>query len=238
VEIGESAAAIARKVDPYRDLSVIDARAPRFNQAFVALTSWIALMTGAWWVAGLMGLQLAIGLVFGRQYCISCLVYFGVIQPLFGKGEIEDARPPRFANILGATFLLSASLAHIAGLHTLGWALVVMVAGLATVAVVTGFCMGCTVYRIAARLRGVGSRARDHVDPSDFPGLRERSIIQFTHPLCTDCGKLERELLSQGREPVVVDVTRDRGLAHKYGVTVVPFAFEVASDGRVLTRLA
>jgi hypothetical protein len=37
-----------RLADPYRDLDVIDARAPRFNQAVVGLLSVLAVATG-WW---------------------------------------------------------------------------------------------------------------------------------------------------------------------------------------------
>ena len=35
-----------RRADPYRDLAVIDARAPRFNQAVVGLLSLAAVLTG------------------------------------------------------------------------------------------------------------------------------------------------------------------------------------------------
>jgi hypothetical protein len=239
VQIGESTAARTRTADPYRDTDVIDERAPRFNQSIVALITAVAALTGAWWLAGLMGLQLAVGLTFGRRFCLPCVLYFEIVQPVIGEGEIEDARPPRFANILGATFLLGSGIAHLIGWSTLGWALIVMVSALATLAAVTGFCLGCTVYRIVARLRGVGSRAHDRVDIEDFSAPPDSQVVvQFTHPLCTDCRKLERELQAQGHELVTVDVTSDRDLAHKYGVTVVPLAFAVASDGRVLERLA
>ncbi|HEX2069712.1 MAG TPA: DUF4395 family protein, partial [Actinomycetota bacterium] len=55
-----------RTADPYRDVDVVDARAPRFNQAVVALATILTLVTDQWWIAGLMGLQLAICLAFGR----------------------------------------------------------------------------------------------------------------------------------------------------------------------------
>lgn len=227
-----------RTADPYLDTDVVDERAPRTNQAFVAVLCWLALATGAWWLAGLMGLQLAVGLVLGRRFCLPCVFYFEVIQPIFGEGAIEDARAPRFANILGAGFLGVASSAHLAGLPRLGWALIVLVAVLATVAVVTGFCLGCTMYRVIARFRGVRPGHHDHLELADF-GIENSAgaVIQFTHPLCSDCRELEAILRAEGRDPVLVDVSQRGDLARKYHVAVVPAAFDVAANGKVLARL-
>ncbi|HEX2195851.1 MAG TPA: DUF4395 domain-containing protein [Actinomycetota bacterium] len=226
-----------RTADPYRDLDVVDARAPRFNQAAVALTTILALVTDQWWIAGLMGLQLAIGLAFGRRYCLPCVLYFEVVQPRFGEGPVEDARPPRFANVLGATFLLAASGAHLAGWVTGGRALVAIVAALASLAVVSGFCMGCSMYRLISRLRGIRPGHHDRVDAADF-GLSSEAVVQFTHPLCSDCGELERSLRAEGKGVVVVDVTKEAALARKYHVDVVPLALRVSAEGEVLERLA
>ncbi len=227
----------ARTADPYRDVDVVDARAPRFNQAAVALTTALSLLTGQWWIAALMGLQLAVGLVFGRRYCLPCVFYFEVVQPRFGEGPVEDARPPRFANVLGAGFLIGASAAHVAGLHAVGWTLIAIVAGLATLAVTTGFCMGCSMYRVISRIRGIRPGHHDHVDTEDF-GIASEAVVQFTHPLCSDCNDLERSLRAGGAEVVLVDVTKSPSLARKYHVDVVPLALRVSGEGRVLERLA
>ena len=37
-----------RRADPYRDLDVVDARAPRTNQATVGILSLLAVLTGFW----------------------------------------------------------------------------------------------------------------------------------------------------------------------------------------------
>jgi hypothetical protein len=216
---------------------VVDARAPRFNQGAVAVTSWLAIATGHWWIAAVMGLQLAAGLIFGRRYCLPCVLYFEVVQPRIGEGPVEDARPPRFANVLGAAFLLGATAAHAAGWHTFGWTLVALVAGLATLAVVTGFCAGCSMYRVAPRLRGIRPGHHDQVDAADF-GIDRESVVQFTHPLCSECHALERSLRAEGAAVVLVDVTKEPGLARKYHVDVVPLALRVSSGGKVVERLA
>ncbi|TME34860.1 MAG: DUF4395 domain-containing protein, partial [Chloroflexi bacterium] len=97
----QAALKMIRKADPYRDTDVIDARAPRTNQAIVGTLSLLAALTGWWPIFGVLAGQLAIGLVFGRRYCVPCLLYFEVIQPRIGEGPIEDSRPPRFANVVG-----------------------------------------------------------------------------------------------------------------------------------------
>ncbi len=229
-----------RKADPYRDTDVIDARAPRTNQAIVGTLSLLAVITGWWPILGVLAGQLAIGLVFGRRYCIPCLLYFEVIQPRIGEGPIEDSRPPRFANIVGAVFLSAATVSYIVGLATLGLALGLVVAALALLAAITGVCVGCEIYRFAARLRGVRTRRIDSVDLAELGASAAAGeiVVEFTHPLCTDCRSLEAELRAAGRTVVTVDVSRRPELARKYGVALVPTAVAVTSSGVVVERLA
>jgi len=143
-----------RLADPYRDLDVIDSRAPRFNQATIGTLSVLAVATGWWWLLAVLAAQLWIGLSVGRRFCITCLAYFELVQPRFGEGQLEDSRPPRFANLVGAVFLSAAAAAYGAGVVPLGPVLGGLVAGLALLAAVTGFCTGCEAYKLGCRLRG------------------------------------------------------------------------------------
>jgi len=143
-----------RAADPYRDTAVIDARAPRTNQAVVGIVALLAITTGWWWLLAVLALQLAVGLTFGRRYCLPCLLYFEVIQPRVGEGPLEDSRPPRFANMVGLTFLASASALYAVGLGAAGIVLGGLVAALALLAAITGFCAGCTAYKIGCTLTG------------------------------------------------------------------------------------
>ena len=85
--------------------TVIDAHAPRTNQALVGLVASLAVATGQWWLLSVLALQLAAGLTFGRRYCLPCLCYFEVLQPRCGEGPLEDSRPPRSANLTGRRFV-------------------------------------------------------------------------------------------------------------------------------------
>jgi hypothetical protein len=145
---------VKRRAEPYRDTNVIDARAPRFNQATVGILALVAVLTGWWLLLALLGAQLIVGLVFGRRYCLPCLAYFELVQPRFGEGPLEDSRPPRFANIVGAVFLTAATLSYAVGLSVAGAALGSIVAALALLAAVTGFCTGCEAYKLGCWLTG------------------------------------------------------------------------------------
>jgi hypothetical protein len=234
-----SSIALRRTADPYRDTDVIDARAPRTNQAIVGTLSLLAILTGWWGLLAVVALQLAIGLRFGRRYCLPCLLYFELIQPRLGEGPIEDSRPPRFANMVGVAFLGSASVAYAAGFETAGFVLGAIVAALALLAASTGLCVGCEMYRFIARVRGVRAKAIDRVDLLELGAVVEGEVVvEFTHPLCTDCRELERTLRAEGRAVLTVDVSKRPGLARKYGVTVVPTAVLVGPDGAVRQRIA
>jgi hypothetical protein len=143
-----------RTADPYRETTVIDARAPRFNQAVIGLVSLLAVTTGPWWLVAVLAAQLALGLTLGRRWCLPCVAYFELVQPRFEEGPLEDARPPRFANVVGAIFLGSATVAFLAGWDTVGTALGGIVAALALLASLTGLCVGCEAYKLGYRLTG------------------------------------------------------------------------------------
>ncbi len=143
-----------RRADPYSDTEIIDSRAPRVNQTVVGLVALPAVVSGWWPLLALLALQLALGLTMGRRWCLPCRFYFDVLQPRFGEGVLEDSRPPRFANMVGLGFLTAASLAYLAGWTALGTVLGGLVAALALLAAATGFCAGCSAYRIGYALTG------------------------------------------------------------------------------------
>jgi len=229
-----------RTADPWRDTDVIDARAPRFNQLVVGLVALAGVVLGWPLLWALMAAQLLIGLTLGRRFCLSCVVYFTVIQRRFGEGPLEDSRPPRLANAIGVAVLGGAALAWWLGSPAAGTALGSLVTVLALLAASSGFCAGCELYKLGARLRGISPRHHGHIEPADIGGLdgRPRTYVEFTHPLCAECREWERRLAA-GSDPLVTLDVRDRpDLAHKYGIAVVPTVLALAADGTVLERLA
>lgn len=230
----------SRTAHPYRDIDVIDARAPRFNQATVGVVSLVAVTTGWWPLLGVLAAQLGIGLRFGRRYCLPCVAYFELVQPRFGEGPVEDSRPPKFANQVGFVVLSAATVSWAVGLTTAGAALGLLVAGLALLAATTGLCVGCELYRIGARIRGVRRRDIDRVELAELgvPVGGGDVVVAFGHPLCTDCRSVLRDLEAGTERYVSVDVRDRPDLARKYGVALVPTIVRVTADGRVLQQVA
>ena len=229
-----------RTADPWLDTDVIDARAPRFAQAVTGLVALSGAVFGwplAW---AIMSAQILMGLTLGRRFCLPCLAYFTLVQPRFGEGPLEDSRPPRLANMMGTTFLGVAAALWWLGAPAAGTAVAGLVAFLALLAASTGFCAGCELYRLTARLRGISPHHHNRLDPADLAGLdgAPRSYVEFTHPLCSECHEWERRLAASGAPVLAIDVRDRPELARKYGVAVVPTVVAVAPDGAVLERLA
>ena len=229
-----------RTADPWRDTDVIDARAPRFNQAVVGIFALAGVVLGWPVLWALMAVQLGLGLTLGRRWCLSCRVYYEVLQPRLGEGPLEDSRPPRLANMMGTGFLGAAAIAWWVGAPVVGTVLGAIVAALAMLAAVTNFCTGCEIYKLSARLRGISPRHHDRLDTADLPGgsAAEKVFVEFTHPLCSECQEWERRLSGEPEPLVKVDVRERPDLARKYGIAVVPTVLAVAADGAVLERLA
>jgi hypothetical protein len=230
---------LERTADPYRDTDVIDARAPRFNQATIGVLAAVGVATGWWWLYALLALQLVLGLTRGRRWCLACVFYYEVVQPRIGEGELEDSRPPRCANIIGASVLSLATVAGVAGFGLAASVLGGLVAVLALLAAATGICVGCEMYRIGAKLRGVRSHRLERIELGDFDAAGDSEfVLEFTHPLCSECHALERRLTGEGRRVVTVNVRERPDLARKYGVAVVPTAVAVTPSGLVAARIA
>jgi hypothetical protein len=230
----------ARTADPWRDTDVIDERAPRFAQATTGIVALLGALFG--WPAAwaLMAAQLLVGLTLGRRFCLPCLAYFLLVQPRLGEAALEDSRPPRLANAIGLVFLSVAAALWWLGAEAAATAIGALVAGLALLAASTGFCVGCELYRLGARLRGISPRRHSRLDPADLPELdgSPRAYVEFTHPLCAECRRWERRLGEEPAPLITFDVRRRPELARKYGIAVVPTVLEVDSSGAVLARLA
>ena len=134
----------------------IDPRGPRFNQSVLAIALVLGFLTQVWFVAPVFAAVLFLGAAFGPRYGPFLRLYVEVIKPrLAPPTELEDPRPPRFAATVGVVFLLAATVSFLAGNDVLGWVLALTVAALAGLAAATGICVGCEIYLVVARRRGV-----------------------------------------------------------------------------------
>ena len=102
----------------------IDPRGPRTNQAVLAGALVLGFITGQWLVVPVFGVVLFLGAAFGPKWGPVLRFYASVIKPrLAPPRELEDPRPPRFAATIGVLFLVSSTIAFLAGASTIGWTL-------------------------------------------------------------------------------------------------------------------
>lgn len=129
-----------------RPIPTVDARASRLSSALTAGLTLVPLSTGTWPLLALPMAHLLSALVVGQRGNVGLLAFDALFARRLGPGERKDARPPRFANLVGALFLAAAVVLHLTGLGALGWACAAVVAVLSTLAATTGFCLGCSLY--------------------------------------------------------------------------------------------
>lgn len=76
-----------------------------------------------------------------------------VIRPRLGpSAELEDSRPPRFAQLIGFTFTAVALLAFLAGATTVGLVATAFALIAALLNASIGLCLGCELYLLLRRL--------------------------------------------------------------------------------------
>ncbi len=141
-----------------RGVPLVDARAARFAQAAVALLVLAAAALGDWRLLAVPALHLGASAALGRRGNLPVRFFDAFVRRRLATAALEDARPPRFANVIGAVFLAASLLAHAAGAPLAGWGLALAVAVLAALAATTGFCVGCRLYWLVALLRRAGVR--------------------------------------------------------------------------------
>ncbi|MFZ1362987.1 MAG: DUF4395 domain-containing protein [Candidatus Nanopelagicales bacterium] len=136
----------------------VDPRGPRFGAAVTAVVLILALLFGpsSPVTLGLLILQtiaFALGGLVGLQYQPYGFIYSRLVRPrLQPPAELEDVRPPQFAQLVGLVFALLALIGYLAGLSVLFYAALILALVAALLNAVFNFCLGCEIYLLAARL--------------------------------------------------------------------------------------
>ena len=132
--------------------TMVDVNVPRFNQAVVAVLTALAFLLDAPWMVAITAGILAVSYVGGATFAVFTQLYVRALRPRLdpdGPSELEPAAPPRFAQLVGALFLIAASVAFSVGLTAAGWSLTLVVTALAALAATTRICVGCLLYEKA-----------------------------------------------------------------------------------------
>lgn len=137
---------------------VVDSNVPRGKAAFHALLPALAFLIGGTvgaLIVGATGLAIAASVLLGPRFSVFGQLFQKVIRPALriGEGKKEAAAPHRFAEALGAVFLLAASIAFALGALIVGSFLTLAVAALAALNWLAGICVGCQMYLLFQRFK-------------------------------------------------------------------------------------
>ncbi len=134
----------------------VDARSARFGQILTGTFSVTAFVADAPVLVLIVGAVLTFAAVFGARWNVWGLLFTRVVRPFLPRDapvKTKPGAPLRFANLVGAVFLVAATILFYGGLCTIiAWTLVLVVAALALLAAATEFCVGCELYVLWIRL--------------------------------------------------------------------------------------
>ncbi len=140
----------------------VDPRGLRVNAAITAVVLALVLVVPSEPVrTALLGVQVA---VFAIAAFVSLsaspwsVVFAKVVRPRIGPpAELEDARPPRFAQLVGLIFTTVALVALLAGATTVALVATAFALVAALLNAVVGLCLGCELYLVLRRSAPAGT---------------------------------------------------------------------------------
>ena len=134
--------------------NTVDQRGQRFGAAITTLVLIAALLTSSPWVIGWQFLVFALGAFIGLQASPYGWVFRHLIAPrLKGAPKPEAAAPPRFAQFVGFLFAAVAFVGLLAGQELVFLVATALALAAAFLNAAFGFCLGCQMYLLFARLR-------------------------------------------------------------------------------------
>jgi hypothetical protein len=126
----------------------VDHSAIRTNQAFIIGLLVSAFVLDARWLVAFVSAVMLIGTIFPKVALFKA-AYWYILKPLkIARPDVrqDNPEPHLFAQGVGGTFLLVATLAFIGNATVLGWALSWIVVALAALNLFAGICVGCLMY--------------------------------------------------------------------------------------------
>jgi len=131
----------------------IDPRGQRFAAAITTVVLAVALVLQSPWVLLFQAVVFAITVAAGPAKGPYGWIFRALVRPRLSiPHELEDPRPPRFAQLVGLIFSVLGLIGFFSGI----WVLGLVATGCAVVAAllnaVIGFCLGCELYLLGRRV--------------------------------------------------------------------------------------
>ena len=135
-----------------KSVPLIDARGQRYTAALTTLVLSAAIITESNLIIGFQFAVFLSAVIFGLRRSIYGFLYRNLIQPrLKGPVPSEYESAPRFAQLIGALFALTALIGGLTG----NTAVFLIATGFALAAAFLnaafGFCLGCQMYLLILR---------------------------------------------------------------------------------------
>jgi hypothetical protein len=131
---------------------IVDEVAVRMVAGVVAAASVLALVTGWAWIVAVLAYGFCARVAAGPRLSPLALLVTRVVRPRLPVAERPTPGPPkRFAQAMGATLSLTATLLLLVVGAGAGWWLVGAIAVAATLESVFGLCLGCRIFALLMR---------------------------------------------------------------------------------------
>ncbi|GAA1845858.1 hypothetical protein GCM10009772_24040 [Pseudonocardia alni subsp. carboxydivorans] len=118
------------------------------------------LLSGSGLLVLAQAVVFAVGAFAGMRFAPYGVVYRHLLAPRLGPpAEREDAAPVRFSQTVGLVFTVVAAAGYLSGLTVLGVVATAAALAAAFLNAAFGFCLGCEMYGLLARLRGTAAQS-------------------------------------------------------------------------------
>ncbi|WP_042387137.1 DUF4395 domain-containing protein [Streptacidiphilus melanogenes] len=140
----------------------VDPRGPRFAAVLTTVVLVVVLATGSGPLLAAQAVVFALGAGLGLRRAPYGWLYRRLVRPRLGPPqELEDERPPRFAQAVGFTFAAVGAVGYLSGATWLGIAATALALAAAFLNAAFGYCLGCEIYLLVVRARArLGQAAR------------------------------------------------------------------------------
>jgi hypothetical protein len=126
---------------------MVDPRGQRFTAAVTTVVLALVLLTGSVWLLAVQAGVFATGALAGVTAGPYARLFARVLRPRLGPpAEFEDARPPRFAQVVGLLFAAGGLVGFIGGWPLLAYSAVGAALAAAFLNAAFGLCLGCEIY--------------------------------------------------------------------------------------------
>jgi hypothetical protein len=143
----------------------VDPRGPRFGAAITTVVLAVILILGPGVPALVLLLIQTVAFGLGALVGLGAqpygLIYKSLVRPrLSAPSELEDPRPPRFAQTVGLVFAVAGLIGLVASLPVLLYVAIGFALVAAVLNSVFNFCLGCELYLLGRRALGNPLAAR------------------------------------------------------------------------------